>query len=387
MGNGPYTDASTGAGSEPGTGPSRAGPGSAPGGGPGIGPETGPPTRPDAAQSAAAAAGWLGALGLVGLLTLGLLGLSLLSLGFGAAPLTWAEVLAGLLGVGPEEHRLIVQQIRLPRVLLAWLLGAALGMSGAALQGLLRNPLAEPGLLGISASAGLGAVLALYFGLTAVSLWALPATAMAGALLATLLLYALTRGGASNLTLILAGVALSSLAGALTSLALNLAPSPASVQDIVLWLLGSIADRSLADVRLVLPFVAAGLALLLAAAPALTLLTLGEAEATSLGVHLPRLRGLVIAGSALSVGACVSVTGTIGFVGLVVPHLLRGLVGHRPGRLLLPSALGGALLVLAADLAIRLLDTPQPLMLGVVTALVGAPFFLALVLRSRRALA
>ncbi|WP_296899026.1 iron ABC transporter permease [Thiohalocapsa sp.] len=333
------------------------------------------------------ASAWVQQLGIAGVLTSALLVLSLVSLGFGAAPLGWSEVLAGLIGTGPEEHRLIVQQIRLPRVLLAWLVGGSLGMSGAALQGLLRNPLAEPGLLGISASAGLGAVLALYFGLTTLSIWSLPASAMAGALLATLLLYVLTRGGASNLTLILAGVALSSLAGALTSLALNLAPSPASVQDIVLWLLGSIADRSLADVRLVLPFVAAGLLLLLAAAPSLTLLTLGEAEATSLGVHLPRLRGLVITGSALSVGACVSVTGTIGFVGLVVPHLLRGLVGHRPGRLLLPSALGGALLVLAAELAIRLLDTPQQLMLGVVTALVGAPFFLALVLKSRRTLA
>ncbi|WP_295881381.1 iron ABC transporter permease [uncultured Thiohalocapsa sp.] len=332
------------------------------------------------------AASWVRQLGLVGLLTAALLVLSLLSLGFGAAPMDWGEVLRGLVGTGPGEHRLIVQQIRLPRVLLAWLVGASLGMSGAALQGLLRNPLAEPGLLGISASAGLGAVLALYFGLTAVSIWSLPAAAMTGALLATLVLYALTRGGASNLTLILAGVALSSLAGALTSLALNLAPNPASVQDIVLWLLGSVADRSLADVHLVLPFVAAGAALLLAAAPSLTLLTLGEAEASSLGVHLPRLRALVIMGSALSVGACVSVTGTIGFVGLVVPHLLRGLVGHRPGRLLLPSALGGALLVLAADLTIRLLDTPQQLMLGVVTALVGAPFFLVLVLKSRRTL-
>ncbi len=339
-----------------------------------------------AARPANDAAGLLRQLGLMGLLTLALLALSLVSLGFGAAPLTWGEVFGGLLGLGPEAQGLIVQQIRLPRVLLAWLLGASLGMSGAALQGLLRNPLAEPGLLGISASAGLGAVLALYFGLTAFSIWSLPAAAMVGALLATLLLYALTRGGASNLTLILAGVALSSLAGALTSLALNLAPSPASVQDIVLWLLGSIADRSLADVRLVLPFVLTGLVLLLAAAPSLTLLTLGEAEATSLGVRLPRLRGLVIAGSALAVGACVSVTGTIGFVGLVVPHLLRGLVGHRPGQLLVPSALGGALLVLAADLAIRLLATPQQLMLGVVTALVGAPFFLVLVLKSRRAL-
>jgi iron complex transport system permease protein len=325
-------------------------------------------------------------IGLVGLLTAMLLALSLVSLGFGAAPMTWGEVLGGLLGVGPEQNALIIRQIRLPRVLLAWLLGASLGMSGAALQGLLRNPLAEPGLLGISASAALGAVLALYFGLTSVSLWTLPAAAMSGALLATLSLYLLTRGGASNLTLILAGIALSSLAGALTSLALNLAPSPSSVQDIVLWLLGSIADRSLADVRLVLPFVALGLALLLAAAPSLTVLTLGEAEAASLGVSLPRLRALVIAGSALAVGACVSVTGTIGFVGLVVPHLLRGLVRHRPGALLLPSAVGGALLVLAADIVIRLLQTPQQLMLGVVTALVGAPFFLVLVLKSRRAL-
>ncbi len=320
------------------------------------------------------------------LLALSLVSLSLVSLGLGAAPLGWGEVLGGLLGTGPEGHQLIVRQIRLPRVLLAWLLGASLGMSGAALQGLLRNPLAEPGLLGISASAGLGAVLAFYFGLTALSLWTLPAAGMTGALIATLLLYLLTRGGSSNLTLILAGIALSSLAGALTSLVLNLAPNPASVQDMVLWLLGSIADHSLADVRLVLPFVAVGLALLLASARALTLLTLGEAEATSLGVSLARLRVLVIAGSALAVGACVSVTGTVGFVGLVVPHLLRALVRHRPGRLLLPSAVGGALLVLAADLAIRLLQTPQQLMLGVVTALVGAPFFLVLVLRSRQVL-
>jgi iron complex transport system permease protein len=164
-------------------------------------------------------------------------------------------------------------------------------MSGAALQGLLRNPLAEPGLLGISSSAGLGAVLALYFGLATLSVWALPVSAMAAALLATLLLHGLTRGGASNLTLILAGIALSSLAGALTSLALNLAPNPASLQDIVLWLLGSIADRSMADVRLVLPFVLLGMALLLAAAPSLTLLTLGEGEASSLGVRLSRVRG------------------------------------------------------------------------------------------------
>lgn len=313
-----------------------------------------------------------------------LLALSILSLRFGDAPLSLGEVIGGLFGTGSEAQRLIVQEIRLPRVALAWLVGLSLGASGAALQGLLRNPLAEPGLLGISASAGLGAVVALYFGITALSLWMLPASAMLFALLATSTLYALTRAGSTNLTLILAGVALSSLAGALTSLALNLAPNPADLQDIILWLLGSISDRSFDDVRLCLPFVLIGLGLLLVSAPALDVLALGEGEASSLGVDVARLRGLIIVGSALSVGATVAVTGTIGFVGLVVPHLLRRFVNYRPGRLLLASALGGAVLVLAADIALRLLDTPKELMLGVVTALIGAPFFLALVLRSRR---
>jgi len=317
-------------------------------------------------------------------LLLTLLGLSLASLCFGEAPLSLGEVVGGLLGTGTEEQRLIVQQIRLPRVLLAWLVGCSLGASGAALQGLLRNPLAEPGLLGISASAGLGAVVALYFGLTALSLWALPVAAMSFALLATAVLYALTRAGSTNLTLILAGIALSSLATALTSLALNLAPNPGGVQDIVLWLLGSIADRSFDDVWLCLPFVIVGLALLLLTGPSLDVLALGEGEARTLGVDLGRLRGLIILGSALSVGATVAVSGAIGFVGLVVPHLLRRFVDYRPGRLLLPSALGGAVLILAADIAVRLLDTPKELMLGVVTALIGAPFFMALVLRSRR---
>lgn len=321
---------------------------------------------------------------LPGVLALALLVLSLVSLGVGAAPLTPGEVLGGLFGTGSAESIIIVREIRLPRLLLAWLLGASLAVSGAALQGLLRNPLAEPGLLGISASAGLGAVLALYFGLASLSLWLVPGAAMLGAVLATLMLYALTRRGGSSLTLILAGVALSALAGALTSLALNLAPDPTAVQDMVLWLLGSISDRSFADVGLVLPFVLVGLVLLLASAPALEVLSLGEAEARTLGVEPGRVRALIIGGSALSVGACVAVSGTIGFVGLVVPHLLRPLVGHHPGRLLLPSALGGAMLVLGADLALRLLDTPRELMLGVVTALLGAPFFLALVMRTRQ---
>lgn len=324
---------------------------------------------------------------LLGALALALVVLSLVSLGVGAAPLSTAEVLGGLFGTGSEQAVIIVREIRLPRLLLAWLLGAALALSGAALQGLLRNPLAEPGLLGISASAGLGAVLALYFGLASLGLWLVPGAAMLGALVATLALHALSRRGESSLTLILAGVALSALAGALTSLALNLAPDPTAMQDMLLWLLGSIADRSLADLFLVLPFVVVGLGLLLASAPALEVLSLGEAEARTLGVEPRRVRALVILGSALSVGACVAVSGTIGFVGLVVPHLLRPFVAHHPGRLLAPSALGGALLVVGADLALRLIEAPRELMLGVVTALLGAPFFLVLVLRARRELA
>lgn len=310
--------------------------------------------------------------------------LTLLSLAIGYAPLTLSEVVAGLFGTGPETHRLIVQEIRLPRVLLGVLLGMSLGASGAALQGLLRNPLAEPGLLGISSSASLGAVLTLYFGLTAWSIWALPVAGMAFALLATLVLYGLTRLGSSNLTLILAGIALTSLTSAATSLALNLAPNPADVQDMVLWLMGSISDRSLSDIELCAPFVLVGLVMLLAARRSLDVLALGEAEATSLGVDVERLRTLIIAGSAASVGACVAVTGAVGFVGLVVPHMLRRFVHHRPGALVLASALGGAVLVLAADVLLRTLDTRQELMLGVVTALVGSPFFLYLVLRAGR---
>lgn len=309
--------------------------------------------------------------------------LSLIALGLGPAGLGPGEVLGGLLGTGPEAHQLIVRELRLPRVMLAWLVGAALGMSGAALQGLLRNPLAEPGILGISASASLGAVLTLYFGLTLLSPWVLPAAAMLFALIATLLVWGLARAGADHLALILAGVALSSLAGALTSLALNFAPNPTDAQDIVFWLLGSLADKGLAEVWLCLPFVLLGLGLLLSCAPALDLLALGEEEAQTLGLDLKGLRARVVLGSALCVGSTVAVTGVIGFVGLIVPHLLRPWVGFRPGALLPVSALGGAALVLAADLAVRLAPTAREPMLGVITALIGAPFFLGLILRGR----
>ena len=280
---------------------------------------------------------------------------------------------------------LIVRDIRLPRALLAVLVGASLGSAGAALQGLLRNPLSEPGIIGISGGAALGAVSAFYSGIAASALWVLPASGMFGALLAVAAIHALAGRGADILTVILAGVAINSLSGALTTLILNLSPNPFAAYEIYFWLLGSLANRSFEHVLLALPFMLAGGALLLMTRRALDVLALGEDSAASLGIALNRTRAQVIAGSALAVGAAVSISGVIGFVGLVVPHVLRPWVGYRPGALLVPSALGGAALTLAADLGTRLPLAGGELKLGVVTALIGAPFFLRLVLQSRAA--
>ncbi len=278
-------------------------------------------------------------------------------------------------------------RFRLPRAILAVLIGAGLGLSGAALQGYLRNPLAEPGLLGISGSAALGAAIALYSGLSAAFPLALPVLALAGAGVATLLVQGLAGAGGGSITLILAGIAVSSLAGALTSLVLNLSPNPFAASEIVYWMLGSLADRSMIHVALAAPFILAGCALLLTLGRALDALTLGEDAAASLGITLARTRLLAVVGTALAVGAGVAVAGAIGFVGLVVPHMLRPLVGALPSRLLPASAIGGAALLLAADLAVRLIAPDRDLKLGVLTALVGAPFFLWLVWRNRRSLA
>jgi len=294
---------------------------------------------------------------------------------------------AASLLIGPAGlSGLVVTEIRVPRVVLAIAVGASLGLTGAALQGLLRNPLAEPGLIGAAPAASFGAALAFYFGLAGYSPFAVPLAAMTGAGTAVVLLYALAGRDSSMLSLVLAGVAVSSFAGALTALALNLAPSPFAALEIAFWLLGSLADRTLTDVYVAVPLMALGCALVLTTGRALDALTLGEDAARSLGVDLGRLRLTLVAGIALAVGAAVSVSGAIGFVGLVVPHLLRRFVGYQPGRLLMPSALGGAVLVLAADLVVRLVSTGIELKLGVVTALVGAPFFLSLVLSTRRAM-
>lgn len=295
-----------------------------------------------------------------------------------------ADVIAALFGAADEKVNVVVREIRLPRALLAIIVGASLSMSGAALQGFLRNPLAEPGVTGISASAALGAVIALYFGLSAAFPYALPLLSMLGALGATTILYFLAARDASTLTIILAGVAISSFAVALTSLAMNLSPNPWAFSEIAFWLLGSVRNRSFSEVTLALPFVVVGWGVLLSARRGLDALSLGEDVARSLGFNMRHVRLKVILGTTLAVGSSVAVAGTIGFVGLVVPHLMRPFAGHQPSRLMIPSAIGGALLILFSDILVRLVPSGPELHLGVLTAFIGAPFFLYLILKTRR---
>lgn len=294
-----------------------------------------------------------------------------------------SAVLSLLHSDGADPLAIIAREIRLPRALLAILVGGSLGLGGAALQGLLRNPLAEPGIIGVSGCAALGAVLAFYTGLAAVADWMLPACAMLGAFVSVFALYALAGRSTAVLTLILAGIAINALAGALTTLILNLAPNPFAAYEVFFWLMGSLSNCSLDQVLIVGPFVVVGWAMLLTTGSALAALSLGEDAAASLGIDLARARFQIIAGTALAVGSCVAVSGIVGFVGLIVPHLLRPLVGHRPAALLGLSTLGGAILTLTADIGTRVPIDGGELKLGVATALVGAPFFLFLVLHMR----
>src|SRR5215831_15096147 len=286
-----------------------------------------------------------------------------------------------------EARALIFNEIRLPRALLGALVGGTLGLAGAALQGYLRNPLAEPSLVGVSGGAALGAVLAIQLGLSHLLALALPIGGLAGAAVAMLAVVALAGAQGGAVTLILAGLAVSSIATALISLALNLSQNPFASVEMVFWMMGSLADRSLPQLWISAPLMLLGCGLLLTLARALDALTLGEDAATSLGIDLSRTRLAVIAGTALSVGAATAVTGIIGFVGLIVPHMLRRLVQHRPGLLLPASLFGGASMLLIADVALRLVQPWVELRIGVLTALIGAPFFVWLVLKTRAEMA
>jgi iron complex transport system permease protein len=311
--------------------------------------------------------------GLLLLLTLAAFLLSLMAGKVWIWPMSWAA---------DNADGWIFLELRLPRALLGLCIGAVLGLSGAVLQGYLRNPLADPTVLGVSASAALGGVLAIFLGINLVP-FGLFGCAMIGAGASILLLLAIGRGG-GPIGFILGGMVLSTLAGALTAFVISIAPNPFAASEIINWLMGALTDRLMEDVLTALPFMAIGVLLLLTTGRALDALTLGENGAKSLGVDLFRLQWLIVLGVGLSVGASVAVSGVVGFVGLIVPHLIRSFYGEQPSRILLPSALGGAILTLTADSLVRLIPGPGEMRLGIAMAVLGAPFFLLLLLRYRK---
>jgi iron complex transport system permease protein len=301
----------------------------------------------------------------------------------GSTPMSPERVLAAFFGGGDAGDRLVIWQIRLPRALAAYMVGASLGISGAALQGLLRNPLAEPGVLGVSATASLAATFSLYYGLVALSPWILPLSAILGALAATGLITLAAIRTRSVVTLILIGVGLSSFAGAAMSLLMNLAPNPFSLADMINWMLGSVANRSFREIGLAAPFILVGAAILLASRRGLSALTLGEEAASGVGLNLRAQRILTVLGAGLATGGSVALAGAIGFVGIVAPHVIRPFVGHDPARSLVPSAMFAGLILVLADIGVRIIPTSNELKLGVVAALIGAPAFVWIAIRRR----
>ncbi len=319
---------------------------------------------------------------LAALLVLALAAAFALSIAFGETMLSLGQYAQALSDPGSPPGEILFA-IRAPRGACAALVGAALGLAGAVMQGLLRNPLAEPGVLGVSAWAGCAAALAITLGLGA----------MAGALETAALLGALGAGGVVAViaarfrepeTLILFGIALAALGGALTALVFNLSPSPVTTAEILSWLQGSVANRDWSDLPPALAPMGLGAALCLYAAEGLRMLTLGDESAAMSGLPMARLRVAALVGAALLTGASVSLAGVIGFVGLAAPHLVRGAVSDDPARTLAPSALAGAILLTLADLLARVIPTEEELRLGVVTALFGAPLFALVAWRASR---
>ena len=301
------------------------------------------------------------------------------------------SLLAGRIWLDPfadlsPNALIILTELRLPRAILAIVLGAGLGAAGAAMQGYLRNPLADPGLFGIAPGAALGAVLSFWTGWASTA-WVLPLFALAGAAGAMALLTLIAGRSGSVMLFTLAGMMIASLAGALMSLAISLSPTPFAMSEIVTWLMGALTDRSWNDVLFAVPLTLAGIAVLMVAGRALDALSLGDAAARSLDVDPRRLQLLMVAGVGLTVGAGVAAAGIIGFVGLIVPHLLRRFTDRRPSSLIVPSALAGALLLLVADCLCRVLPLASELRLGIALSLLGAPFFVGLLLQMRRGLA
>jgi iron complex transport system permease protein len=314
-----------------------------------------------------------------------ILALMLISLMVGPAGLSPRAALAALVS-GEGAPGIIMREIRLPRTLLAALIGATLGLSGAALQGLLRNPLAEPALFGAPQSAAAAASLVIAFGFAPAISLAVPLAGITGALVSIGGLVIIAGRRASLTVILLAGLALASFAGAATALILNIAPNPFIALEVAFWLLGSLEDRSSDHLLVAAPFMLASWGILGFTARPFRALTLGEDAAASLGVDVMRTRLMVVTGVALGVGAAVAVAGSIGFVGLVAPHLIRRAVNSDPARVMLPAALAGAALLLAADIAVRAVPSANELKVGVVTALIGVPVFIAMIFSERRLL-
>jgi len=306
------------------------------------------------------------------------------SVGLGTADIAPDRLLAVFIGKGDRIASAILLDLRLPRTIVGVAVGGMLGLAGAVLQGYLRNPLSEPSVLGTSNAAALGAVAAIYYGFAEWHILILPGLAILAGLFSLIILFTLAGRSENPLTLILAGIAVGTLAGAGISLSLNLSPNPFAAMEIMTWLLGSVENRSMDHVWIALPCIVIGVVLLLVGAPALDALTLGEDGASALGVDLGRLRIRLMLGVAIGVGGAVAVAGAIGFVGLIVPHLIRPLTDRSPSAILLPSMIGGAVLLTLADVAVRVIPTNSELKLGVVTAFLGVPVFLVHLLRERR---
>ena len=302
----------------------------------------------------------------------------------GSTPISFGDFIRALLGNSNETYTIIVWEIRIPRAIAAFLVGGALGLSGAALQGLLRNPLAEPGVLGVSATASLFATLVIFYGVAGSSQMIISVAAITGALCATAALVIASLSTQSVTMLILFGVAVSSFAGAVMVLLLNLAPNPFALSDMVNWTLGSVANRSAIDISRTLPFLLIGAGFLFFARRDLAALTLGEIGAIAIGANVKKTRLMIISGTGILTGAAVALAGAIGFVGIVAPHIIRPLVGYNPQRLLLPSALTGGIILVLADMGVRLIPTPNELKLGVVAALIGAPAFAWIAIRQSK---
>jgi iron complex transport system permease protein len=293
------------------------------------------------------------------------------------------SLIAGKVWIGPADwfsdtaNGWIMAELRLPRAILGAAIGAVLGLSGAALQGYLRNPLADPTVVGVSSTAALGGVVAISLGLSPFPL------AMLGAGLSVIILVLMAGRSGGPLGFILAGMVLATLSGSLTAFLISIAPNPFATSEIIAWMMGALTDRTMDDVIKALPFMAAGAAILATTARALDALTLGEDAARSLGVNPDRLQWVIALGIGLAVGASVAVSGVVGFVGLIVPHFVRSFVGERPSATLLPSTMGGAVLVLVADSLVRLTSGPSEVRLGIAMAVLGAPFFFLLLSRVR----